>query len=355
VTPVEALLWPFSVVYGVAARLRVWLYNAGVFNRYKLNGAVISVGNLTVGGTGKTPMVLLLAERFAAKGTRVAVLTRGYRGFLKGSGASKFASDDGVSIQGMGDEPELLRRRMAAHAYDSRQFRVFVGANRAANGRAAEREGFDCFLLDDGFQHLKLARDLDVVLIDAGDPFGGGGLLPSGRLREPKSALRRADILVITRSTHAPAIEGALRRYSGAPIFYAVLQLDAIERADETGGVVPEEEWKSRSYLAYCGIGNPNSFFENLRDWRVNVVGTAKFPDHHLYSMAERTRIESEAKSRGADALICTEKDICNFGSAWTGALPVHYARITLQPQNAEEFWALVQRILSQRRPGIAS
>jgi tetraacyldisaccharide 4'-kinase len=213
VTPVEALLWPFSVVYGVAARLRVWLYNTGVFKRHKLNGVMISVGNLTVGGTGKTPMVLLIAERLVGKGKRVAVLTRGYRGFLMGSGASTLASADVIPSEGIGDEPELLRRRMAAQLHDSRQFRVFVGADRVANGQAAERDGFDFFLLDDGFQHLKFARELDVVLIDAGDPFGGGRLLPSGRLREPESALQRADILVITRSTHAPAVEGALRRY----------------------------------------------------------------------------------------------------------------------------------------------
>jgi len=355
VTPLEALLWPFSVVYGAAMRLRVWLYGAGIFRRHKLKGVVISVGNVTVGGTGKTPMVLLLAERMVANGKRVAVLTRGYRGFLKGSGAGDFAIDDAVPNKGMGDEPELLRRRMAAQLHDLRQFGVFVGANRVANGRAAERDGFDCFLLDDGFQHLKLARDLDVVLIDASDPIGGGMVLPAGRLREPKSALQRAGIFVITRSTHAPALEASLRRYSAAPVFYAVLRLDAILRANETDQVVPEAEWKSRSYFAFCGIGNADSFFANLHEWGVNVIGTAKFPDHHLYSKGECARIESEAKARGADALICTEKDICNMGAAWPSALPVHCARVSLDLQSAEAFWAAARRIVAQRRPEIAS
>jgi tetraacyldisaccharide 4'-kinase len=126
-----------------------------------------------------------------------------------------------------------------------------------------------------------------------------------------------------------------------------------MERA-ERGEVAPEAEWKSRSYFAYCGIGNPNSFLEDLRDWGVNVVGTAIFPDHHLYSRAERLEIESEAKSRGADALICTEKDICNLGAAWTSGLPVHYARVSLELQNAEAFWAAAERILAQRRPEFA-
>jgi tetraacyldisaccharide 4'-kinase len=355
VTFVEALLWPVSLVYGIAARVRGRFYRAGMFREERLDGVVISVGNLTVGGTGKTPMVLYLAERLLAEGKQVAVLTRGYRGFLKGSGDQRASAGAAHSAsQGTVDEPALLRNRVGSHPEQLARFRVAIGADRAASGREARAAGFDWFLLDDGFQHFQLARDLDIVLIDSSNPFGGGRLLPSGRLREPKSGLTRADIIVITRGTHAPAIEAVVRRYSSAPIFYATLRLDGIVRADEPGAVVPENVWRPRRYFAYCGIGNPNSFFGGLREWGVTVAGTARFPDHHIYSSGDRERVESDAKSAGADALLCTEKDFFNFGAAWRGALPVFYARVSIEMQNADAFWTAAEEIFSERRPGIS-
>jgi tetraacyldisaccharide 4'-kinase len=351
----EALLWPVSVAYGIVVRVRGWLYRAGIFRGERLDGVVISVGNLTVGGTGKTPMVLYLAERLLDEGKNVAVLTRGYRGFLKGSGDDRIAAGAGeLAGPGSVDEPALLRNRVGSHPERLARFRVVVGADRAPGGREAQAAGFDWFLLDDGFQHFKLARDLDIVLIDASNPFGGGRLLPSGRLREPKSGLSRADMIVITRSDHAPAIEAAARRFSSAPIFYAVLRLEGIVRAEEPGKVVPEGEWKPLRFFAYCGIGNAGSFFSGLRDWGVTVAGNLRFSDHHIYSAGDRERIESEAKRVGADALICTEKDFFNFGAAWQGTLPVFYARVSLEMQNADAFWTAAAEILERRRPGIS-
>jgi tetraacyldisaccharide 4'-kinase len=353
VTFIGTLLWPLSLAYGLGARLRVRLYRAGIFRQHKLKGVVISVGNLSVGGTGKTPMVLWLAERLLAEGKHVAVLTRGYRGFLKGSGTSKGAAPDSLSSTKIGDEPELLQRRIASRASSPGAFRVAVGPDRVATGQQAERDGFNWLLLDDGFQHFKLARDLDVVLIDGTRPLGGERVLPSGRLREPKSALSRADIVVISRSTHAPAIEAVVRRFTSAPIFYAMLRLDAVVHAGQTADVLKESEWESRRFFAYCGIGNPASFLDNLREWRFTIVGSLIFPDHHLYTRADRQRLEAAAKSCGADALICTEKDIYNFGAAWASALPVFYARVSLEMQNAGAFWTAAHEILQRRRPEI--
>ncbi len=179
-------------------------------------------------------------------------------------------------------------------------------------------------------------------------------MLPSGRLREPKSALRRADIVVITRSLHAPAIETVVRRFSGAPIFYAVLQLIAIVRAGETPEFLSQADWKSRRFFAYCGIGNPNSFFESLRGWGVNVAGTARFADHHVYSKSDRQRLEAQAKSCDADVLLCTEKDAFNLGAGWTNQLPVFYARVSLEMQNADAFWNAAEEIVERRLPGIS-
>jgi len=354
VTFTETLLWPVSVAYSLGARLRVRLYRAGIFRQHTLKGVVISVGNITVGGTGKTPMVLWLAERLLAEGKSVTILTRGYRGFLNRSDGEGTAPQTASKLAILGDEPELLVRRIASRASPEGRSRVAVGADRLASGSAAEREGFDWFLLDDGFQHLRLARDLDIVLIDATNPFGGGRLLPSGRLREPKSALRRADIIVITRSKHAPALEAAIRRDSSAPIFFATTRLDAIARPATIRQDLPVAEWRTRRFFAFCGIGNPGAFFDDLREWGITRVGTAKFPDHHRYSESDRTRLQADARRVGADALLCTEKDILNYGEAQPGGLPVFFARVSLAMQNEDAFWSAAEEILARRRPGIS-
>src|SRR5579862_7337589 len=193
----QTLLWPLSVPYGAFAHLRARLYRTGMLHQQRLDGVVISVGNLTTGGTGKTPMVLRIAEHLLTEGKSPAILTRGYRGESGPSGATS-------------DEVRLLQARLGPRV------RFGVGADRFARGRALAAEGVDWFVLDDGFQHLQLARDVDILLIDATNPFGGGHVLPAGRLREPRSALARADIIVITRSDHAPAVESVIRRDSRA-------------------------------------------------------------------------------------------------------------------------------------------
>ena len=162
----------------MASRIRVWCYARGIFKSKKLPGTVICVGNLTVGGTGKTPMVLWLAERLVEEGKQTAILTRGYRG-------TKPERARGVPES---DEVTLFRERLSG------KVQIGVGADRYATGEVLARHGVDWFVLDDGFQHLQLSRDADIVLVDATDPFGGGRTLPVGRLREPVSALRRADV-----------------------------------------------------------------------------------------------------------------------------------------------------------------
>src|SRR5713101_198498 len=197
------LLLPLSVVYGAYMRVRAWLYASGLLKQKRLRGIVISAGNLTVGGTGKTPMVLWLAERFLAEGKRVAILSRGYRG----SG-------------GTSDEIELMKSRL--------QNRVTfgVGKNRFAEGRRIESlQPIDIFLLDDGFQHLQLARDVDIVLVDRTQPVHREKLLPAGRLREPHTALNRAGLVVFTRTDGAKPAVQAIQRVSKFPIFPATTRL----------------------------------------------------------------------------------------------------------------------------------
>jgi tetraacyldisaccharide 4'-kinase len=318
--------------------MRVWFYKRGIFHARELPGTVISVGNLTVGGTGKTPMVLCLAERLALEGKRVAILTRGYRGTAD-------ASTQGVP---QSDEVALLRERLSG------KVKIGVGPDRYENGQVLARHGSDWFVLDDGFQHIQLSRNADIVLIDATDPFGGGMTLPSGRLREPVSALRRADIIVITRSVQVPAtaIEAMVRRYTKGPIFYATTKLLTVLRVPGLDVVLPPQDWERIRVMAFCGIGNPASFFENLRAWGFQVVGQRSFDDHHVYSVQEIAALEAEAAGCGADALLCTEKDVWNLRHVQFAGLPAYCCRISFQI--SEGFWEALSNVLLRSPAGSA-
>ncbi len=332
------LLWPLSVLYSLAARARVWCYARGIFRAKKLPGTVISVGNLTVGGTGKTPMVLWIAERLAREGKHTAILTRGYRGTV----------DAGARGEPQSDEVALLREHLSG------KVQIGVGADRYKNGEVLARHGTEWFVLDDGFQHLRLERDADVVLIDATDPFGGGATLPVGRLREPISALRRADAVVITRSVQAPspAIEAMIRRHTRSSIFYATTKLENVLRVPQLAVALPPRDWARARFMAFCGIGNPPAFFEDLRRWGFQVVGERSFADHHVYAAREMADLEFAAAGCGADALLCTEKDVWNLRHVQS-AMPVYCCRISLELP-AKEFRDAITEAVSGRRNGAA-
>lgn len=322
--PVRVLLWPLSALYGALARLRAWLYASGWLKQKRLRGVVISVGNLTVGGTGKTPMVLWLAERFLARGKRVAILSRGYRG-----------------IRGASDEVALLQNRLRGRAAFG------VGKNRFKEGRRLEEQGIDVFLLDDGFQHLRLARDLDIVLVDASRPIQRETYLPGGRLREPISALNRADIAVMTRaSAHTSPEVPESRPYS---IFYARARLLGF-RGLESKDLHFVSQIGPGPFFAFCGIGNPQAFFFDLQRWRINLAGRLEFPDHHRYSGADVHRLEKKASQSGATALVTTEKDAWNLDGLRSSSIPVFVAVIEMEPNSESEFMAAVERTLAKRR-----
>lgn len=328
----QSLLWPLALPYGAAALLRARAYEKGILRQQRLNGVVISVGNLTVGGTSKTPMVLWIAQRLIAEGKKAGVLTRGYHGLESTGGWTS-------------DEVQLLRARLGDRVAFG------VGADRWAHGCELSKRGVEWFILDDGFQHLQLARDVDIVLIDATNPFGGGHLLPAGRLREPRSALARADIIVITRSDHAAAVEAMIRRECNAPIFYARPQLESVHiwRGDYPG---PEDSnAHARRFFAFCGIGNPAAFLADLRDAGFQIVGHRFFRDHHRYSQRDANSIEDAARQSGADAIICTEKDVFNLaGIHWQSANVCH-SRISLHVDHEDEFWRAIMTAAKSRKP----
>lgn len=320
------LLWPLSLVYGGHVRARAWLYKNGWRKQKHLRGKVISIGNLTVGGTGKTPMVLWLAEHFLAEGKRVAILSRGYRG-----------------AGGTSDEVELMKHRLQGRVAFG------VGKNRFAEGhRIEQQQPVDVFLLDDGFQHLPLARNLDILMLDGSRKLNDQWLLPSGVLREPISACRRADILVVTRKTERPDIEaGDAHKYS---IFYAQPRLLGFRRHGEQSALLYASEIGYGPFFAFCGIGNPQAFFNDLSHWHVPVAGQSIFRDHHRYTASDLRRLEESAQSAGAIAFVTTEKDAENLGGVGTPALPIFVAAIDFVLTAESEFIAALERKLQSPR-----
>lgn len=319
---VRMVLWPFSLIYGGYVQRRARLYDTGSLKQKRLRGKVISVGNLTVGGTGKTPMVIWLAQKFLREGKRVAILSRGYRG-----------------TGGTSDEVELMKTRLGDVV------RFGVGKDRFAEGRRIEAQNsIDIFLLDDGFQHRQLARDVDIVMLDGSRKLGNEWLLPAGSLREPISACRRADILVVTRKTERPEIEA--KDSHTFSIFYAQTRLLGFSRFGEEQ-LRYVSEIGPGPFFAFCGIGNPEAFFEDLMHWSVPIAGKQRFRDHHRYSAADLARLKEEALRAGAIAFVTTEKDACNIADVQSAGLPFYIAVIDMVLSSESEFDAVLARKLA--------
>jgi tetraacyldisaccharide 4'-kinase len=348
VTWLQSLLWPFTLPYGAYVRLRAAAYRAGILRQRRLDATVISVGNLTTGGTGKTPMTLWIAERLLAEGKKVGILTRGYMGRRVQQPASAAGAAAGASMSRIAtsDEVQLLAARLGDRVAFG------VGGDRYARGSKLAKDGVDWFILDDGFQHMQLARDINIVMIDASNPFGGGHLLPAGRLREPKSALARADLIVITRSNHAPAVEAIIRHETSAPIYYARTHLESIEAVSGASGASGDPDARAKKIFVFSGVGNPAAFLADLREWGFEVTGHWFFPDHHRYTQGEADSIRKTALDCGAKTLVCTEKDIFNMaGIDWQG-FDVEYCRISLRVDAGDEFWGAINA-LAQARGGL--
>ena len=294
------LLVPLSLPYALLQQLRAGLYQIGILAAKRLPRPVISIGNLTVGGTGKTPVTAYIARQLLAQGLKVAVLPRGYGGSREGLAT---IVSDGKTVLGTaeecGDEPFLLATTVPG-------LMVVTGSNRHAAGLLAlERLAPDIFLLDDGFQHLRLHRDLNILLLDCTRPFGNGWTLPAGLLREPKSAGKRADLVIQTRcpQTGTPAAKLPETVFCNARHELA----DAIPLSG--GAPLPLNSLYGRNVLAFAGIAEPQSFFDGLRRHNLNVVASICLPDHVVYDNAQIRAIADALRTSGADYAITTEKD----------------------------------------------
>ncbi len=331
-------LYLVSIPYGWIVRLRSVLYASGLLQTKQLPCPVISVGNITAGGTGKTPLVMALARELGDRGIPVAILSRGY----KGEQTSEVVVSDGQRIRlscgEAGDEPYLMAKRLKG-------IPVLIGKDRFFSGRVAlQRFGVRGAVLDDGFQRLQLHRDLNILLVDSTIGFGDGHLLPRGILREPLAHLRRADLFMLTKVEDREAcqpLERLLRRiHPSAPIFHS--------RYEPSGLVGPGEEWeeveslKGKNVLVLSGIADPLSFSSLLKKCGMKVIKETAFPDHHRYTRSDIASLEEAAQ--GVDWIVTTEKDLVRLGGFEIGHLPIRALRIEMRVEE-DTFFEEVTRL----------
>jgi len=304
-----------SKAFRFVLQAREKLYASGVLTTLRLHHPVISVGNLTVGGTGKTPLVIALAEGLRDRGYRPVVLSRGYgrisRGVLVvGSQPSKW--------ENWGDEPFLIKQRL-------RNVSVVVGANRYEAGRLAEQQQLgNIFVLDDGFQHRRLHRDVDVVTIDPVEWAAGELLLPTGRWREPKASIARANVACVQ------DVPGASVPEVPIPSFKVRPQIDGIYIEDAQ---IPPDHFKNRAVVAFAGIAKPERFFTALESVGVQPVRTVRFRDHHHYSARDIEKL-------GGEMLITTEKDAVRLRTLTDR--PFSYLRISAKIPDFDGMMSLI-------------
>lgn len=310
-----------TVIYAALHGTRRLLYRMGVLRSVRFSCPVVSVGNITAGGTGKTPFVEFLAHWFARKNFRTAILARGY-----GRSEGRSADDEDL-ISGM--ELENVVRLAGAD-------RVPLGRRALADYRA------DLLILDDGFQHYRIQRSLDIVTVDATNPFAGGRLLPRGLLRERPDALRRADLLVLTRTDQvSPAELDALRERLGPAVetVHKPVHVRSLWNRKKHG-----LDWlRGRAVYAFCGVGNPEAFRRTLEAVGAHVVKFRAFADHHPYVPGDLRRMNAEAQEFMAEAMLTTEKDAARL-NAEGFELPLTALRIEIEITRNEEL--LEERLL---------
>jgi tetraacyldisaccharide 4'-kinase len=298
---------PLSGIYGGVVRTRNALYDRGLLRSRRLQGAVISVGNLSAGGTGKTPFVILLGELLKARGVKFDVLSRGYGRSSKGI---RMVDPAGLP-QEFGDEPLLIARKL--------QVPVIVGEDRCQAGHFAESKfGTQLHLLDDGFQHRALARDFDIVLVTPQD--AGDRLLPAGRLREPLNSLRRADAVVLASGASAESFP------VGAKLVWRVRRGLLLPNASQT--VLPR-------LVVFCGIARPQNFVLQLRAANIEPVAEAFYRDHHAYSEKDIHDLLELKQRSEAGGFVTTEKDAVNLGGYLSALAPLTVVPVRMELSDA--------------------
>ena len=324
-------LFALSLLYGALVSLLICFYR---IRPCRLNCKVISIGNITLGGTGKTSLVEYVARTLRQEGHKAAVLSRGYKHRV-------------VSQVEMGDEPFMLSQKLC-------DIPLIVDADRIKGARRAINEyGVDTVVLDDGFQQWKLKKDLEIVTIDTTNPFGNKELLPRGILREPLSSLKRADIFVLTKTNLNPEISELKRFLSGinpgAQVFLSVHNPLGFYKVDKPEESIAQGTLKKESVTLFCGIGDPASFENLVRNLGINIGLTFRFRDHYNYTQADLVKIAKDSQEKGINTIITTEKDAARLANLQlkTYNLQLLVLRITIEIKDAEEFNRRLLRIYS--------
>ena len=376
----RALLWLPAKLYELAVRLRVAAYEAAYLKPKRLDSIVISIGNITLGGTGKTPFVEYIARYLKQEGHSVAILTRGYsrrshgRRVLNGPSSPRAGEADvGAATDGhpghkastvspgnlsgtsldtpgeFGDEPLMLGRAL-------QDVPIIIDKDRFAGGEWAEREtGSSVMILDDGYQHLTLARDLNILLLDATDPFGGFEMAPFGRLREPLYGLKRADAVIVTRA-HRPFDQGqvltVLKLFCGekVPVMYFHSTLERLRHLP-TGEIYEAREFAGWNAAIMCGIGNPQAFADDVLQIGINIVSESFFADHHCFTQEEIDRVNRAAVEAQANAILVTEKDAVRLQGLRFGDIPIYAAQLEIQGPDEVRLKSLLLRTVTTRTP----
>lgn len=315
----RGLLWLLSVLYGSVVIFRRFLYDARVLKQQELGVKVVCIGNLTTGGTGKTPAVLLAAQTLRRRGHGVAILSRGYGRAAGGPEVAVLEDGSPLDWTQCGDEPWMMGQTLRGQGVP-----ILVGADRAQAGRkavAAYRP--QVVILDDGFSHRRLRRDLDIVLVNAAAPFGAARLLPAGELREPLSSLRRAHMVLLTHVDLAAELTLAAIKAEILKINPRLPILESVHKADflldvRASAKLPLDRLQGRSAVALSGLADPASFEEQLTRLGAGLAHRWRYPDHHRYTREELASLEH---LRAGLPLVTTFKDLTRFPKGWEDVL----------------------------------
>ena len=356
-----ALLKGISLVFSAVVSLRYFLYGIGLLRRYPLGIQVISIGNVTAGGTGKTPVTEIFARTLAAEGRKVAILSRGYRRKEAPLWQRLFTQvvepplvvSDGKHVlldsEKGGDEPYMLASNLPGVA-------VVVDRNRVKAGRyAIKRLGCDTIILDDGFQYQKLKHSIEVVLVDSTNPFGNGNMLPRGILREPARHLKRADIIFLTKCRgDVTAVREEIRKYNTTAEIVECNHTPKVLKDVWSREEYPLSWLNGKTTCTLSGIASPKGFENSLRHLGAKVVWCERYADHHRYDSSEILYALNRTADMGADALITTEKDAVRFPRFETTPVRCLYLRIAIEIlSGAENFASIISRICFRKNSKI--
>ena len=329
---IQKTLYPFAKIYGFVVKTRIFFYKKGILRCVRLPVPVFSVGNITVGGTGKTPVVEHIARYLRAKGKRVAILSRGYAANIRQETTfpdKNICNDEYLLFkENIPDVPHLLNK------------------SRVKGGREAiKRFQAECLVLDDGFQHLRLARDLNIVIVDALNPFGHEQIIPRGMLREPLEGLKRANMILLSHVDQCSrdkitVITNRLRKITGGvPVIETVHKPICLESAKDATKL-DIHCLRGKRVFVFCAIGNPVSFRKSIEGLGAEIAGIRVFPDHHVYTLSELQGLNAEAQSMKPDAIVITQKDRVKIGnnlSIWD--FPVWTLKIEICVVNGREIF----------------